>query len=390
MKHRIQVGWVLWVIGLTTLILLGGSMPVNAQEKSTIGATSTIGLGKGGREVILPVTMEKSTGKLEEWAWTPKPIGSSRKGEPIKVEEVTLGLPWNDKLMTEQFNLNSITLKGESVAVQGSSDIKPFLESRGIEPDVNSRSIIYDLNPNIDRLDLIPPGTVLLLPKVEGDFLFENAKKEGYRVKLSQDGGPLKAINIVRAELKKSFHALAKVNFEQFGGPQDQKAIVNLLNNADRSLALISSGSFPVSQMVLKQSALEAEFLKNGVVKASGSTEKIGVAALEDINKTTKGLISRSDDIKEGGSGSGLVTVNTVKKVNGSVVHRLRVFFAPIFNRTNAAIFRTLTSPATEALPIGGTFTFWAAVGDKDPTPLSDEISITIKRGNSPITLLVK
>jgi hypothetical protein len=88
--------------------------------------------------------------------------------------------------------------------------------------------------------------------------------------------------------------------------------------------------------------------------------------------------------------GSGRIEVITVSKVDGREVSNKRVYFAPALNPGKVRKYRQLSARASEMLPVGAEFTFWAGEGD-DPTPISDKVTLTVQpKNNIPVTLQLK
>jgi hypothetical protein len=305
-------------------------------------------------------------------------------------DHVTLTLPSNQTSEVARIDPSRILLKSDRALLRSGADLSSLLTSRGIISDSNSLSIIYDLNPDIDKLGSIPPATVLVLPKVEGGPEFQAARDGGFLVRLTKDPTWSQTLSAHNLQMPKLHEEVMSIQVTRFDRVQDRNAIAKSIEETQASLGVILDDQYPTSQRVLRQSALEAEALNSIIQRTLQSTGKIRSADLEEAKKISEGLKARSEDIAEGGSGSGRVEVHTLKQSDGTPVPRLRVFYSPKLDPATVGIYRDPSSPTTEALPVGGEFTFWAGLGN-DPTSVSDKISVSVKRKtNDPVKLLVK
>lgn len=334
---------------------------------------------QGGSIVVTrPITVEQSFGRT---------AGVSTPANINEPKSVSVTLPEQ----TTRINPSSIKLKAESVTFRTNDSISELLEASGIEPDVNALSLVYDLNPTIDNLQSVTPNTSILLPRIEGDIYTQMAMTKGYRLSIKRE---LSAIHLVKSkevEIKKVFDSVASLDQTRFHDPNDQAAISRILDRAQKALRILGSNRFALSQKVLRQSAVEAEGISAMMVNAIGSEKTIDGSLLEAIETNTVALEARTDDLSSGGSAQIRVEVQTVREKGGAPVRDLRVFYAPELDLSSFDKYRNPSTPTTEALPIGGRFTFWAGEGDDGINRLSDTVTITVhSKNNDPVKLQVK
>lgn len=305
---------------------------------------------------------------------------------------VTLYLPGSWMAEVGRTDIRNIRLKSERVTLQTTDSIPKLLEASGISPDVNAFALIYDLNPDIDDIRSIPPGTPLILPRVEGDLFLQKATSQGYRISLVRDLAGVLTIISRERELEKIAEKLSGLPDSRFSRAEDKAAVIKALETARLSLRVIGSNRYAVSQRVLKQSALEAERLMTKISKAINSGGPLSFEFRAEIESTGQALQVKSVSLEIGGSAQARIEVQTIRNVNGKAepVPLLRIFYAPVLNPTDISKYRAPSTPTTEALPVGGSFTFWAANNDDGSGRVSDTSTITVRsKNNDPIQLLV-
>jgi hypothetical protein len=303
--------------------------------------------------------------------------------------KVKINFPSTDEAGTADFDLRKVAVKAEKVSVTSELGVASSLKEGGIEPDVRALSLIYDLNPEIERLDAIPPGTVLELPRLRGDAQLKTALGQGYTATLAYSSSAVKKVNEQTAELGKLSQEAARLDANEFGGAESKQEIMALMATAQTSLAEIGSEKYPVPQQVLRQSALEAGEFRRLIAQARSSSGAARVQANAEAQKIASALEARSADIKSGGSGGHRVEVHTVKQSDGTEVLQKRVFYAPKLDPDQVEKYPSPSSPTSKSLPIGAELTFWAGEGD-DPKPISDKVTIVVQAKNDPIKLQIK
>jgi hypothetical protein len=285
-----------------------------------------------------------------------------------------------------------VRLKSEQVVLRTDDKIPDLLEASGIKPDVNALALIYDLNPDIDDIRFVTPGTPLVLPRVEGDLYYQMATNKGYRVTLLGDTSVLETVTTHESELKKVVERIANIDASRFSRREDKEALIKTIEKARLSLGLIGSNRYAVSRRVLKQSALEAASLTSSVSRALNSGGSLSHEFIAEAERDSQSLQVKSESLQTGGSAQARVEVQTIKDINGKAepVPLLRIFYAPELDLKSVGKYRSPSTPTSEALPVGGRFTFWAANTEDGRDRVSDTSTVTVRsKSNDPIKLLV-
>lgn len=290
---------------------------------------------------------------------------------------------------TSNIKLSDVALQSEKVTLTETTDAAELLKRSGISEDVNSLSLFYDLNPTIDRLKGLPPGTVLRLPKIGGSEDVLNALNQGTRFAIVRDATALRRVQAKEVEIRKLSGDIAQLSpsiFERLG---DKETLTNAVSKSLESLRVIASDQFAVSERVLRQTEIEARSLKNLVTWAARTQTTISRAVIAEAKETSEVLDEKSDDISSGGSGLITVEVRTLKSPDKTDVRALRVFYRPKADPMAVEKFQVLSSPAIQALPIANYF-MWATARD-EPTPaVTDTVPVKVRKNqNRKVELLV-
>lgn len=88
---------------------------------------------------------------------------------------------------TASWPSEDITLVAETVVIKPGETIFKLLEQRGIRSDTEALTLIYDLNPTIEKLEPLTPNTSLSLPKVVGGSQLRQLLQSGHVVALTVD-----------------------------------------------------------------------------------------------------------------------------------------------------------------------------------------------------------
>jgi hypothetical protein len=300
-------------------------------------------------------------------------------------------LPDSIRADVGRIDTSDVKLKAESVVLRADDKIVDLLDAAGIKPDADALALIYDLNPDIDDFKYVTSGTRLILPRVEGNLFFQMATAKGYRVTLLRDTTTVRTINTQESELKKVRERIATLETNRFSRPEDKELLLSVIDNATKSLEVIGSKRFPVSDRVLNQSTLEAANLMENISRTISAGTSFSPGLVAAAQADSKSLQAKSESLKTGGSAQARVEVKTIRNVNGKEepVPLLRIFYAPELDLKTVGKYRTPSTPTSEALPVGGRFTFWAANTEDGSDRLSDTSTITVRASNDPVTLIV-
>jgi hypothetical protein len=101
---------------------------------------------------------------------------------------VTLGLIESEDRAPVPWPSGASQLSTEAILVGPGTNLADRLASRGIDPDSGAYSLVYDLNPTISKLDAIPFGSKILVPKIiESKELRQMVSSGSFLVVLSID-----------------------------------------------------------------------------------------------------------------------------------------------------------------------------------------------------------
>jgi hypothetical protein len=105
-----------------------------------------------------------------------KPVETTIAGRQVSASLVKADdlspAPWPD---------DASQLTTEKVAVQANVSIYDLLTAKGIEPDVEAFTVVYDLNPSLMNIDPLPSGVNLVLPKVTGGDKLQDKRPRATR-----------------------------------------------------------------------------------------------------------------------------------------------------------------------------------------------------------------
>jgi hypothetical protein len=316
----------------------------------------------------------------------------SEKIASPQASSITLTLPNSVRADVTRIDTSAVKLKAERIVLRADDRIVDLLDATGIKPDADALGLVYDLNPDIDDFRYVTPGTPLILPRVEGNLFFQMATSKGYRVALLRDATMVQTINTQESELKKVRDRIATLEARRFSRPEDKDILIRVVENAAESLEVIGSRRFAVSDRVLKQSTLEAAKLMESLSRTMSAGETFSPTLIAAAQNNGESLQAKSESLKTGGSAQARVEVKTIRNVNGKAepVPLLRIFYAPELDLKNIGKYRTPSTPTSEALAVGGRFTFWAANTEDGSNRISDTATVTVKKtSNDPVTLLV-
>lgn len=275
-----------------------------------------------------------------------------------------------------------LRLETSIVTMPTTGDMQSLLVAQGIQWNPTVLGAIYDLNPSIDNLNLVKPGTPVVLPRANGDSEFQTAMGLGYRLVLMRDVVLSNTITASSSRLQLQAERLATVGVGRFAQASDQPQLRDAVASARGLIASTLDGELPVPQRVLQQTYLNARAIDQELNQAL-SQDKIMpevARAVADIVTSQKAIVT---DLQNGGSGLGRVIAYTISATDGTPRMLLRVQFAPMLDLDSVDQFDNPTSPAIQALVIGADYSFWAPNCDK-------KVTTRVQKGANPITLLIK
>jgi hypothetical protein len=330
-------------------------------------------------------------------------------GRAVSMELVTD----NDALKVVAWPAERIMLITKTVTARRDSNIDNLLRAHGIRPDVESYTLIYDLNPNLESLDRLPEGTKLVLPSVKGGPRLRQKLKSGHIVMLNLDKG-LKdrlAGNVVALRsLSMRFAALSPVSLPDPGKQKDSinavRESVDWLTQMQETIARRSAK--PIRIMTLRQMVNESDILRSileAAIKPGRRLSAADQAQIFGIHDDLEELLKRWDEPMAGGIPPGEPQYKIVVEIRGkdsATIRNLRVYYVerglfrtPIVNPpVRYTNFSGLGSGSWAVLPVKN-YKVWAA-RDGDPTnPITNPQDLLVRApqpGDAvpPLVLLVR
>src|SRR6266851_4950683 len=213
----------------------------------------------------------------------------------------------------------------ERVQVSRASDLSGLLTARGVEPTPEAIGAIYDLNPTLDDIRNIKPGTTLALPKLTGDPALRAAISRGYKIHVANEATPIKSVTATNIRLGVLSERISSVGVERFRVAADRERFVRSFTTARSLIDRTLNAHLPLAQKVLRQTGVNAAILENAARLALGSgdvespgpfaddgIDQIDTATANRVDEANRSQQAIYDDLSQGGSALGLVRVITV------------------------------------------------------------------------------
>jgi hypothetical protein len=253
--------------------------------------------------------------------------------------------------------------------------IQEVLAEHHIFPDLEAVGLVYELNRDIEDLNASNIKWVTI-PLVESGPRLKMRFAEGYAVLLTADRSVKERFH--QAVIKFTENVAVMAQFAKTAFPNDSamKALIDSLQRTSDHLVRIDQRiknrfgrSIPTE--AVHQLTAEVDLLNRSLIAlaASGrSTDKEVQWQVEAVSKDVKIKAEAFTEVAAGRPPKSwprvVVAVKTLKE--GSLVHNLRVYYAPEALKERAEEIRSfsvLSSPATQQL-LEADYCFWAA---KDP-----------------------
>lgn len=265
----------------------------------------------------------------------------------------------------------------EWVSVEPGDTIGKLLVARNVEPDGNALATVYTLNPELERLAPLTPGSKVALP-ILSDFA-DGRPQDPVRLSLVPE--VKRDLLAVSESLNGLVNSLGKVSSTRFGSQEEKEAVIGALNGIrsylDELNLLVQENRLPLGPELLRESlaetravqqSLEATAWHDKALDKEGRELIVGVA--EDLS-----LKARSFDEIRGPDGpmrwrDVKVVVNVFELTGRRPVSNLRVFYANEHFKDRpewARPFPGVGSRVEDRL-LEADYVFWAAkVGDSRP-----------------------
>lgn len=278
-----------------------------------------------------------------------------------------------------------ISLVAEAVIVKDIEGIFSLLEANDIQPDSEAYTIVYDLNPSLETLEPLSPGSKIILPKVVGGAAFQKAIDDGHLVMLTVDPEIKAQLHGYANDLITLSARFANLNRKSFADQakwQETITFVNDLTNwfGQMSKTYMQHKGKPLRRVTLLQTTSEAEFLRSILSQALGQDAKLNASdqvQIGAIHRDVEATIKRWDEQMNSPLSPGEAQFKVVVNIQGgdqTKISGLRVYYVfdgqfrnpPSNPPMRTANFNNLGSGSSAMLPIKD-YKIWAAP-DGDPT----------------------
>jgi hypothetical protein len=268
--------------------------------------------------------------------------------------------------------LDRSVLTTETVTVESGYKIKDLLQARSIDPDGEALSAVYVLNPEVEDVDALAPGTRLVLPAVPRE-----KADPGSRVQL-----------VLLPDTKRDLQATARAID---GLAAERKEISEALSSIRGYLedlnVHIEDKDVPLSPEMLLQSLDGARFVREILEKSpDGSLSAEDRQALVRVSQDVALKAGNLNEIKGPGKSPRRwrdvqVVVSVVQLPGQKPVSDLRVFYAPAALVGQASAARPFPgfSPQVAKRLIEADYVFWA-VPPGGTRPVTEQLPQQVRR----------
>jgi hypothetical protein len=278
-----------------------------------------------------------------------------------------------------------ITLTVQSVPVDGKT-VHELLRDNHIFPDVEAFSVVYALNPQIQRLNDLCV-TQLRIPVVQGGAKLAAAFGDGFMVFLTIDKDLKDQFGSNVKQLTQLTQTVSTFGVEKFQSQADRQSAVTSLQSISDTLnrindRLVQRFGRPISTEALSQLNAETTLLNRMLSSKASPGALITKAEQDQIAAVEKDITIKKRAYTEVAAGGAPerwpdvhVTVKTLRE--GREVPGVRIYYAPEALKgqdTEIQPFGALSSPTNKTLPTAY-YCFWGA---KDPskTAVTNEVCI--------------
>lgn len=311
---------------------------------------------------------------------------------------VTMELVKASDLSTVAWPAEEVKLVSETITTKAGDDIFRLLEANGIQPDNEAYTVVYDLNPNLEKVDPLPVGLSLAVPKLIAGPKLQEKLKSGHIVMLTVDKDikeqfdrNVKAIS----DLSVRFAALGPGRFADIGKRNETinsvREMAAWLEHMRKTFARKTAK--PLRRITLIQLNNEASALRALLELALTPDKKIGAVEqtrIAAIYKDIKQESEKWDQTMAGEPPSGEAQFTIVVEIKGgspTQIQNLRVYYAiaglfedpprnppvPISN------FNSLGQSSTARLPIKD-YKVWAAPDGQPSSPVTWITDLYVRR----------
>lgn len=259
--------------------------------------------------------------------------------------------------------MDKSVLKTETITVGRGSKVEDLLRSRAIDPDGESLSAVYLLNPDLRDVHAMTPGSRLVLPAIP-------RKEIGSKALVQMTLVP---------EIKRDLESATRIieaPAQLAGTPAELKettaALRTIRSYLGDLLALVEAREMPVSPEMLRQSLDGARVVREVLERVSRSDGRWSAADRQALVRVSQDMALKAQSLAEirGPGRSPMrwrdvqVVVAVVQLPGQKPVSDLRVFYAPeaLLDKPFAARPFPGLSPQVAKRLIEADYVFWAAL----------------------------
>jgi hypothetical protein len=281
----------------------------------------------------------------------------------------------------------AVTLTVQAVPVNGKT-IHELLRDNYIFPDVEAFSIVYALNPQIQKLNDLCV-TQLRIPVVQGGAKLTSAFSDGFMVFLTIDKELKEQFGSNIKMLTRLTQAASAFGAAKFQSPADRETAIASLQNISDTLSrindrLVQRFGRPISTEALNQINAETALLNRMLNSKIPSDALITKSEQDQIAAVEKDINIKKRAYTEVAAGRAperwpdvFVTVRTLRQ--GREVPGFRIYYAPeALKGQDSEIqpFGVLSSPTNKTLSTAY-YCFWGAM-DPAKTAVTNEVCIDL------------
>jgi len=304
----------------------------------------------------------------------------------------------DDELTLTAWPSEQVSLDTDTVIVKKEDNITALLKGRGIRPDAESYTLVYDLNPKLDKVDPLPVGASLRLPKINGGNQLRQELARGRIVMITVDKrlkDKLRSNVEAIASLSPRFAALESSRFVNSGRKQETIKYVQELAAWFEHMqkTFFQRTAKPVRRVTLLQIVDESDILRLIFEQVLAPGQELGREKQEQIQALYKDIvemIGKWDDVMAGELPSGEPQYKVVVEIRGNDPNKIKsfrvyyvvagLFRTPIVNPpVRSANFNDLGSGSSATLPIKD-YKVWAAQDGDPANPLTPVADLKVRK----------
>jgi hypothetical protein len=262
--------------------------------------------------------------------------------------------------------------------------IPALLGQNGIDPNVDAFELVYQVNPDLLSLNEIATGTRLRLP------LLELGRKGSRPVATLRVNEKLKGDAVAAiAKFNVLTRSVLGLQTDSGGISTVKPTLLEIASSLATFKRVILGRTEPIGRTYLGQIKGDAGLINEILQRLARPRQDLSDSDRQkiefvrtDLQIKLSGLVEiRDPDKLPERISEAFVRVRTLKRIDGSEVPNLRVWFSPEALYDEADLhesFSRVSSPTEESLPEAD-YKFWATVGG-EMTPVSEVLSKKVRK----------